>query len=171
MVGRPNDTKLAAELRSAAEGSRHISFRETVAHNEALALIQEADVMLCASSDETGPLTVIEAMALGKAILSTKVGVVGEKLIPEEDALFVEAGDAAGLAAGIERLVREPKLISKLAINARNAYDQHFGLDRFGKGFLEVLEEAIVIGNPRCERSDTDVMTPAQPYEPAFRAG
>ena len=110
-------------------------------------------------------------MALGKPILSTKVGVVGENLIPEEDALFVEAGDAVGLAAAIERLVREPKLISKLAINARNAYDQYFGLDRFGKGFLEVLEEAIVIGNPRRERSDADLMTHARPYEAAFRAG
>jgi GT2 family glycosyltransferase/glycosyltransferase involved in cell wall biosynthesis len=163
IVGRPNDAKLAADVRSAAEASPHIRYRETVAHNDALALIRETDVMLCASSDETGPLTLIEAMALGKAILSTRVGVVGENLIPEEDALFVEAGDAVGLAAAIERLVREPKLISKLAINARNAYDQHFGLDRFGKGFREVLEEAIVIGNPRRERSDADLMTHARP--------
>ena len=171
IVGRPNDAKLAADVRSAAEASPHIRFRETVAHNDALALIRETDVMLCASSDETGPLTLIEAMALGKAILSTKVGVVGENLIPEEDALFVEAGDAVGLAAAIERLVREPKLISKLAINARNAYDQYFRLDRFGKGFREVLEEAIVIGNPRRERSDAGLMSHARRDEPAFRAG
>ncbi|MFL6500395.1 MAG: glycosyltransferase [Candidatus Udaeobacter sp.] len=171
IVGRPNDTKLAAEVRSASEGSSHIRFRETVAHNDALALIRETDVMLCASSDETGPLTLIEAMALGKAILSTNVGVVGENLIPEEDALFVEAGDAGDLAVAIERLVREPKLISKLATNARKAYDRYFGIDRFGTGFLEVLEEAIVIGNPLRERSDVDLVTHARRYEPASRAG
>jgi GT2 family glycosyltransferase len=170
IVGRPNDTKLAGEVRSAAEGSSHIRFRETVAHNDALALIHETDVMLCTSSDETGPLTLIEAMALGKAILSTQVGVVGN-LIPEEDALFVEAGDAVGLAAAIERLVREPKLISKLAINARNAYDRYFRIDRFGTGFLEVLEEAIVSGNPRRETSDAELVTYARRYEPASRAG
>ena len=94
IVGRPQDAKLAAEVRTAAESSPHIRFRETVAHSDALALIQTTDVMLCASSDETGPLTLIEAMALGKPILSTKVGVVGENLIAEEDALFVETGDA-----------------------------------------------------------------------------
>jgi glycosyltransferase involved in cell wall biosynthesis len=171
IVGRPNDAKLAADVRRAAEGSPHIRFRETVAHNDALALIQETDVMLCASSDETGPLTLIEAMALGKPILSTKVGVVGENLIPEEDALFVEPGDAAGLAAAIQRLVRDPKLLRKLATNARNAYDQYFGIERFGKGFLAVLEEAIVIGNPRRERSDADLMSHARRDEPAFRAG
>jgi GT2 family glycosyltransferase/glycosyltransferase involved in cell wall biosynthesis len=171
IVGRPNDAKLAADVRRAAEGSPHIRFRETVAHNDALALIQETDVMLCASSDETGPLTLIEAMALGKPILSTKVGVVGENLIPEEDALFVEPGDAAGLAAAIQRLVRDPKLLRKLATNARNAYDQYFGIERFGKGFLAVLAEAIVIGNPRRERSDADLMSHARRDEPAFRAG
>jgi GT2 family glycosyltransferase/glycosyltransferase involved in cell wall biosynthesis len=171
IVGRPNDAKLAAEVRTAAEGSLHIRFRETVAHNDALALIGETDVMLCASSDETGPLTLIEAMALGKAILSTKVGVVGENLIAEEDALFVEPGDAAGLAVAIQRLVRDPKVLRKLATNARNAYEQYFGLDRFGKGFLGVLEEAIGIGNPRRERSDADVMTHVRSDEPAFRAG
>ena len=171
IVGRPHDAKVAAEVRTAAEASPHIRFRETVAHNDAIALIQETDVMLCASSDETGPLTLIEAMALGKAILSTKVGVVGENLIAEEEALFVEPGDAVGLAAAIQRLVRDPKLLGKLATNARNAYDQHFGLERFGKGFLAVLEEAIVIGNPRRDRSDADLMTHAQLNEPAFRAG
>ena len=171
IVGRPHDAKLAAEVRTAAEASPHIHFRETVGHNDALALIDEADVMLCASSDETGPLTLIEAMALGKAILSTKVGVVGENLMPEEEALFVEPGDPVGLAAAIQRLVRDPELLGKLAKNARNAYDQYFGLERFGKGFLAVLDEAIVIRNPHREKNDTYVMTHARSDQPAFRAG
>ncbi len=171
IVGRPHDAKLAAEVRTAAEASPHIRFRETVGHNDALRLIQETDVMLCASWDETGPLTLIEATALGKAILSTKVGVVGENLIAEEEALFVEPGDAVGLAAAIQRLVRDPKLLRKLATNARNAYDRYFGLERFGKEFLAVLEEAIVVGNPRHARNDADLMSHAQPDEPAFRAG
>src|SRR4051812_11685874 len=171
IVGRPHDAKLAAEVRTAAEASPHIHFRETVGHNDALALIDEADVMLCASSDETGPLILIEAMALGKPILSTKVGVVGENLIAEEEALFVEPGDAVGLAAAIERLVRDPKLLPKLATNARNAYDRYFGLERFGKGFLAVLEEAIVIGNPRSEKNDRDIVSPEPASLAGFRAG
>ena len=143
IVGRPQDAKLAAEVRAAAESSSHLRFRETVTHTDALALIREAHVMVCASWDETGPLTLIEAMAMGKAILGTKVGVVGEKLVAEEDALFVEPGDTVGLATAIERLVRDPKLLRKLATNARIAYEEYFSLDGFGTGFLAVLEEAI----------------------------
>ena len=143
IVGRPHDAKLAAQVRAATENSAHLQFRETVGHQEALALIQETDVMLCTSSDETGPLILIEAMALGKPILSTKVGVVGENLITDEDALFVEPGDAIALAGAIQRLVQEPHLLRKLATNARNAYERYFGLERFGNEFLQAVEEAI----------------------------
>ena len=144
IVGRPHDAKLAAEIKAAAESSSHIRFHKAVTHADALALIREADVMVCASWDETGPLTVIEAMALAKPVLSTKVGVIGENLIDEEDALFVEPGDAFGLADAIQRLVRDPKLVQKLAINARNAYEKYFGLERFGCEFLAVVEKAIL---------------------------
>jgi GT2 family glycosyltransferase/glycosyltransferase involved in cell wall biosynthesis len=148
VVGRPHDAKLAAEIRAAVENSAHVRLREAVAHKDALALIQEADVMLCTSSDETGPLILIEAMALGKAILSTKVGVVGENLIAGQDALFVEPADAIGLADAIRRLVGDPKLVQKLAINARNAYEKYFGLERFGCEFLAVMEKAILTEIP-----------------------
>jgi GT2 family glycosyltransferase/glycosyltransferase involved in cell wall biosynthesis len=143
IVGRPHDAKLAAQVRAAAENSPHLQYRETVGHQDALTLIQETDVMLCTSSDETGPLILIEAMALGKPILSTKVGIVGENLIADEDALFVEPGDAIALAGAIQRLVQGPHLRRKLATNARNAYERHFGLERFGTEFLGIVEEAI----------------------------
>jgi len=158
IVGRPHDAKLAAEVRAAAESSSHLHFRETVAHRDALGLIREADVMVCASWDETGPLCLIEAMALGKAILTTKVGVVGENLIAEEEAWFVEPGDAVGLAAGIQRLVRDPKLLRTLGTNARYAYERLFGLDRFGTKFVALLEEATATKIHGAE-SDTDLMT------------
>jgi O-antigen biosynthesis protein len=158
IVGRPHDAKLAAEIRAAAESSSHIRFHKAVTHADALALIREADVMVCASWDETGPLTVIEAMALGKPVLSTKVGVIGENLIDEEDALFVEPGDAFGLADAIQRLVRDPKLVQKLATNARNAYEKYFGLERFGCEFLAVVEKAILnevpSGKATCRSGD-----------------
>ena len=76
IVGRPHDAKLAAE----SEPLRKIHLTFSFAKQSDItkhSLIQETDVMLCTSSDETGPLTLIEAMALGKPILSTKVGVVG----------------------------------------------------------------------------------------------
>jgi glycosyltransferase involved in cell wall biosynthesis len=157
IVGRPHDARLAAQVRAAAEKSAHLQYRETVGHQDALALIQETDVMLCASWDETGPLTLIEAMALGKAILTTRVGVVGEKLVAEKDALFVESGDAVGLAAAIGRLVCDPELVRKLGTNGRIAYERYFRLERFGTEFLAILEQAISFPTRNLE-SDADLI-------------
>ena len=143
IVGRPNDPKITREIEAAAAACSYLTFQSYVTHDDALALIGDADVMVSSSWDETGPLTLIEGMALGKAILSTNVGGVGENLVSGEDGLFVKPGDAQGLAASIERLVREPELLKKLTGNSRKAYEKYFTLDRFGAGFLQLVEEAI----------------------------
>ena len=62
--------------------------------------------MLCASWDETGPLTLIEAMALGKPILSTKVGVVGRTSLRKRMRCLWNRATPVGLAAAIQRLVQ-----------------------------------------------------------------
>ena len=143
IVGRPHDATLADEIRRAAKNFTALVYEESVSHAEALGLIGEVDVMACASWEETGPLTLIEGLALGKAILSTRVGIVGESLMPGKEALFVEAGDSAGFASAIERLVREPGLLERLQANSRVAYEKYFKLDRFGSEFLSLLEETI----------------------------
>ena len=99
--------------------------------------------MVCSSWDETGPLILMEALALGKAILSTTVGAVAENLAAEEGGLFVAPGDSAALAAAIERFVREPDLIERLGRNSRKGYEKYFTFNRFAEGFVELLREAI----------------------------
>ena len=157
IVGRPNDLKITKQIEAAAAACSSLIVRSYVTHDDALALIQDADVMISASWDETGPLTLIEGMALGKAILSTSVGAVGEKLVPEEDGLLFKPGDAHGLATAIERLVREPELLEKLARNSRKAYEKYFTLDRFGTEFLELVEEAISSAHGQPETAATSV--------------
>lgn len=158
IVGRPNDLKITREIEAAvAAACSSLTFRSYVAHDDALALIRDADVMVSASWDETGPITLIEGMALAKAILSTSVGAVGEKLVSEEDGLLFKPGDAERLARGIERLVREPGLLEKLGRNSRKAYEKYFTLDRFGEDFLKLVEEAISSAQSQRQTAVTSV--------------
>jgi GT2 family glycosyltransferase/glycosyltransferase involved in cell wall biosynthesis len=143
IVGRPHDAAITSEIEEAVKNSAHITYGDGVSADEALALIRDTDVMLSCSWDETGPLILMEALALGKVILSTSQGVVAEKLSHEEDGLFFRAGDSAALAAAIERLVREPGLLDRLAGNARMGFEKNFTFDRFGENFEELLREAI----------------------------
>ena len=142
IVGRPHDADLAEEVRAAAKSVSHLHYQESIPHANAMALIQGADVMVCTSCDETGPLTLIEGMALGKPILSTPVGLVAEKLVAGREALFVKSGDVEELLEAIVRLVREPELRRRLAINSRKAYEKHFTLDRFAKDFVALIDKA-----------------------------
>ncbi|MBA2433292.1 MAG: glycosyltransferase [Chthoniobacterales bacterium] len=143
IVGRPHDPAIAEQVRAAARKLPHLTYREGVSHDEALRLIAGTDVMVSCSLDETGPIILIEALALGVPILSTNVGAVAEKLADGGGALFVRAGDAEALASALERFVTEPHLRQRLAAEARGAYEQHFTYDRFGEGFVELVRELI----------------------------
>lgn len=158
VVGRPHEAHVAEEVRAAAKSLSHLHYQESVPHADAMALIRGADVMVCTSCDETGPLTLIEGMALGKPILSTPVGLVAEKLVAGKEALFVKSEDEEELVEAMVRLVREPELRRRLAINSRRAYEKHFTLDRFAKDFVALIDE-MGLGEETEVRAD--VMTDA----------
>ncbi len=143
VVGRAHETSIANEVGAAAVEIPQLTLGESVTHAAALALIRATDVMMSCSWDETGPLILMEALALGKPILSTTVGAVSERLTNEEAALFFPPGDAEALAAAITRLVREPELLARLGAQARGTYERCFAFPRFGEQFTALVEEAI----------------------------
>jgi glycosyltransferase involved in cell wall biosynthesis len=143
IVGRAHDPEIAQEIKAAVREIACLSYADSVTHEEALSLIAGTDVMLSASWDETGPLILIEALALGRAIVSTSVGGVAEHLVSEGAGLFFAPGDAAALAQAIRRLVDEPALVSELTAKARSAYIDYFVFDRFGGEFIDLVNEAI----------------------------
>ncbi|HWM25107.1 MAG TPA: glycosyltransferase [Chthoniobacterales bacterium] len=143
IIGRPHDPAITSEVMAAARDSSYLTYGEGVSPAEALALIWDTDVMVCSSWDETGPLILMEALALEKVILSTSVGAVAEILSAEEDGLFFTPGDSAALAAAIQRLVREPDLVKRLRGNSRKGFEKYFTFDRFGESFVEAMREVI----------------------------
>jgi len=67
-----------------------------------------ADVYVCSSRLESYPRTILEALAVGLPIVSTRVGGVPEAL--GDDATYYRPGDVAGLAAMLERMIEDPAL-------------------------------------------------------------
>jgi glycosyltransferase involved in cell wall biosynthesis len=66
------------------------------------------DVQVFPSLYEGTPLALIEAMAMGRAIVSTDVDGLGEVLEHERTALLVPPRNAEALAAAIARLLASP---------------------------------------------------------------
>jgi glycosyltransferase involved in cell wall biosynthesis len=93
--------------------------------------LANCDLLVLPSHDEVLPLAILEALAHGVAVVTTAVGEIPSLLTDCVDAVFVEAGDAASIAAGIQKVLEEPGLRQSLARNGRALYMQHFCLSSF----------------------------------------
>jgi glycosyltransferase involved in cell wall biosynthesis len=79
---------------------------------------------------EGTPLTVFEALAMGKPIVATDADGLLDVLTAERDAVIVPRRDAAALAAGIVRLIdSEPERL-RLSAAARQT-GQHYDIAAF----------------------------------------
>jgi len=91
-----------------------------------LELIQLADVFVHPSFYEGLPGAILEAMALGKACVASRVNGIPEAIQDRETGLLIPAGDSAALAAAITELVRDSALRERLARNGQAYVNKHF---------------------------------------------
>jgi N-acetyl-alpha-D-glucosaminyl L-malate synthase BshA len=89
-----------------------VSVRENVIDVEDY--LQAADLGLFTSESESFCLSLLEAMWFGCPSVSTAVGGIPEVVTSGEDGLLVPAGDADGLARGVESLLQDPALRTRL---------------------------------------------------------
>jgi len=75
------------------------------------------------------PNVLVEAQSQGLACLSTRVSAVPELVVEGETGLLVEPRDRAGLAEGLERLIRDPSLRARLGAAGERRVRAHFGAD------------------------------------------
>jgi glycosyltransferase involved in cell wall biosynthesis len=88
-------------------------------------VISAFDVSVFPSLWEGTPLTVFEALAMGKAIVATDADGLVDVLTHEHDALIVPRRDAAALAAGITRLMDDAGERARLGRNASLSGQQY----------------------------------------------
>ncbi len=109
-------------------------------HEEVSAVMAEADIFVCSSRDEVFPLTLLEAMSLGKAIVTFDVGGVREMLEDGREALIVPSLDAGALADAVVRLWQDRGLREELGKAAKRRFEAEFSLRAFGQRFLKTIE-------------------------------
>jgi len=68
------------------------------------------DIVVMTSLNEGTPVSLIEAQAAGRPIVTTRVGGVENVVVPDGTAFLAASGDVDGLRAGLVRLVRDPAL-------------------------------------------------------------
>jgi glycosyltransferase involved in cell wall biosynthesis len=89
-----------------------------------------ADVVALTSISEGSPVSIIEAMAAGSAVVCTDVGGVADVVTSEVSGILVKHGDADALAASIDRLLADPNLRRRLGAEARRAVFPRYDVSR-----------------------------------------
>lgn len=86
-------------------------------------------------------LKVLEAMALGKAIVTTHIGAEGIELEAGRDVLF--ADDPESFAQAVLSVCADPALAARLGAAARLAAERHYGWAAIGKSMLDVYAQLL----------------------------
>lgn len=80
------------------------------------------------------PNVLMEAQSQGLACLATRVGAIEELIEPEATGLLTQSGDVKAMAAGLERLMRDPALRGRLGAAGQARVREKFsfgaGIDR-----------------------------------------
>jgi glycosyltransferase involved in cell wall biosynthesis len=113
---------LEAQARALGLGDRLVfsGFQRDVA-----AVLSALDFLVFPSLWEGTPLTVFEALAMGKPIVATDADGLLDVLTDRKDALVVPKADAPALAAGVSTLIEQPALAAQLAAAARKTGERY----------------------------------------------
>lgn len=112
----------------AAGRERQVIFTGHVDHGRVPALLDACDILLSphvpledGSEFFGSPTKLFEYMAMGKGIVASRLGQIGDVLADEETALLLEPGNARELSEAILRLSKSKMLREKLGVAARSA--------------------------------------------------
>ncbi len=96
--------------------------------DDILNLMNTFDIYVISSHHEGIPISALEAMAMKKALVSTRVGGMPEIIDDSHSGLLVEPGNANAIADGCVRILNDPKLRADIENGARSRVEEEFSV-------------------------------------------
>jgi glycosyltransferase involved in cell wall biosynthesis len=107
-----------------------------------------ADILVLPSHNEGMAMAVIEGLAHGLAVVTTRVGAHEEAIADGVTGVFVPVGDPDGLAAALARLVTDPAERARLSAAARAQYLARFSMEGYMRALGRVYAGLRAVGRP-----------------------
>ena len=99
--------------------------------------LKECHVYVLPSYREGTPRSVLEAMATGRAIITTDAPGCRETVIDGENGFLVPPGKSQPLAQAMERFLKKPELISKMGEKSHQTAKEKYDVKKVNKVILE----------------------------------
>lgn len=111
--------------------------------SDALAFIAAADVYLNPADHEGLPVTILEALALGRPVVATAVGGVPSVVRDGETGVLVQPQQPEELATAVHNLLDDPVGARQLAERGRRLVEEEYGLEAMVRAFEEIYIEVL----------------------------
>jgi glycosyltransferase involved in cell wall biosynthesis len=144
-----------AELRSFAEVHQltdSIVFTGDVRNVEEY--LQAADLFVFPTEKEAFGISLIEAMACGLPIVSTRAGGLKDIVVDRVNGLTVETGDHQALEGAILRLLADPALANRLGRAGLSTVRRTYARNVVAARYIDLIEEVAAGRYPSCERGE-----------------
>lgn len=145
LAGNGDLDKVTAVAES-LEIQKHIQLLGWVSSDKMIALYYQADIFVLPSYHEGLPMAILEAMACGLPVVSTRVGGIPELVSGGENGILVDPGDRPALLASLTTLLADPALRDKMGQNnvqkVREEYDIPMYIKKLKNYYREILGEA-----------------------------
>lgn len=102
--------------------------------------LAQTSVFVLPSYREGTPKTVLEAMACGRAIITTDVPGCRETVVDGENGLLVPARDIASLHAAIEKFIINPSMITNMGQRSREIAVAKYDVKQVNRVIIEAME-------------------------------
>src|SRR4051794_16300324 len=116
------------------------------ARRDVLELIAAAGAVCLPSDAEAMPMSLLEAMALGRPVIATDVGGNAELLRHGETGYLVPPGDGRAVARAIAELADDPARADQMGAAGRRLQRDRFTGERMVDGYRAAFERAIERG-------------------------
>jgi glycosyltransferase involved in cell wall biosynthesis len=120
-----------------------VEFLGWVNEQQVTALLHRTDVFVLPSRYENQPLTILEAMAAGLPVISTRIGAIPEQVRDGVSGILVDPGDVRALRDALLRLIEDPRTRADMGRVGRQRYEECFSAKTFAEGIIAVYREVL----------------------------
>ncbi|HDZ21617.1 hypothetical protein LCGC14_0094730 [marine sediment metagenome] len=148
LVGAGPAERMLRKLTGELDLTGEVIFAGNLDRDDVRRVIHETDVLVHAARTESFGMAVLEAMAAARPVVATGCVGVDELIDDGRTGLLTPVGDAAALAAAIERLIDQPQLARQLAAAARREACERYSC-RVTSAAYEALVDRLLAGEDR----------------------
>jgi glycosyltransferase involved in cell wall biosynthesis len=130
-------------------------------------LLSAIDVLALTSHNEANPVSILEAMAVQRPVVSTNVGSVAESVEHGVTGCLAPAGHADDLARCWIDLLADRDKAAEMGRAAREVVVQRWSLTRMVEGYEQLLTSIYDAKFPSGERDTSEPPARIETYEPA----